>query len=378
MTLRVLHIYDPSACEDDARLLALLAKRFPRGRIEQSLVCMGQLPDGCLLPDNVKVVDIPRRLEWSGSVVPALQKRIVRSEPSVILAWGVKAAVAARLACEDELPVVLTLADPAMADALSKWWRSAGGGASKIEIICSAQHVQRRVVEAGVPIEVTAVIRPGVDFAAIREARQRISRSDLGLPQQGRVFLTASPPTRPGGQYLAMWALAILHHIWPNASLVFPGVSKEQRRMVRLAEQIYCPQVYFPVGDRFAPAELLAVADALVVPATADIPTGWLAWAMAAGVPIIGSAVPAVAEMIADRHNGFLCKPGEPHTLAIRMRTAMESDPAKLQECVRTAQQQAFEIFRAERCIDEYLKVIDNAVQGRSAVENIQDAAVDA
>jgi glycosyltransferase involved in cell wall biosynthesis len=190
-------------------------------------------------------------------------------------------------------------------------------------------------------------------------------------------MVTASPPSRVGGQYYAVWAVAILHHIWPDAVLIVPGRSREQGRIGRLIETIYCPQAYRLTEDRYSPAELLAVADALLVPALNDVPTSWLAWAMAAGVPIIGSAVPSVSEYVADRQNGFLCRPGEPHTLAIRIRTAFESADV-LSSCVQIGRHQAYEAFRSERCVEEFLKVIRNMAARRPALAGIRDVAIHA
>ena len=80
---------------------------------------------------------------------------------------------------------------------------------------------------------------------------------------------------------------------------------------------------------------------------------------------------------MADRHNGFLCKPGEPHTLAMRIRTVFES-PDLRRQCAEMARGQAYDVFRAQRCAEEYLKVFRTMAAGRRAIAEVQDAAVDA
>jgi glycosyltransferase involved in cell wall biosynthesis len=230
-------------------------------------------------------------------------------------------------------------------------------------------------VENGIPPDATTVIRPGVDFGAIRRARETVTRESMGLPATGRVLLTPSPPSREGGQFEAVWSAAILHLIWPDASMIVPGTSREGERIRRLGESIYCPQMFQIVGERYTRAELLAVADALIVAAKEDIPTGWIAWAMAAGVPVIGVANYAVTELIADRHNGFLCKTAEPHALATRIRLALE-DPEMVRQCVTTARSQAYDVFRLQGCVSEYVKVIDNVSGGRPVFDAIKDSAL--
>jgi len=330
------------------------------------------------VPVGVHTAHTGRR--FNSPLVTALDIRrlLARQRPDVVLVWSGFAAAAARMSgwtCGGS-PMVVIICDPGAAGRWGEWWRSVRAERDSIDLLCLSQTIRRRLVESGVPLSATAVIRPGVDFAAVRRARESFGRGVVGLGPRGRVLLTASPPSRVGGQFYAVWAAAILHHIWPDACLVIPGTSREQRRICRLIDTIYCPQIYFPTANRFTPAQLVAISDMLIVPAVGDVPTGWLAWAMAAGVPVVGSAVPTVAEVIKDRHNGFLCQPGEPHTLATRIKTAAESGDL-LRQCVERARSQAYAVFRAERCVDEYLKVIRNLRAGRRAVENIHDAAIE-
>lgn len=370
VAIRLMHIVDEAAGEDGIRLLSLLLRLMPGARIEQEVVAVGRLPATLSVPPSVPIHRLGRRFGWPPAWALDVDRVLKKLRPDLVHAWSGATWTAAGLGRARR--VAVTLADPAEAQGVSRWWRSLTRRPEGL-VVCSNRTVQRRLIEAGVPAEATTVIRPGVDFGAIREARARVRREELGLPPQGRVLLTASPPSRAGGQFLAVWAMAMLNQIWPDARLILPGESREQRRLVRLIAQINCPEAYVVVGNRYSPAELLAVADALVAPATGDVPTGWLAWAMAAAVPVVGSAVPSVAELIADRHNGFLCRPGEVHTLAVRIRTALESD--ELRSCAEAARGQAYDVFRAQGCVDQYLRLFQNLHEGRRPVEGVVDMA---
>ncbi len=373
MAVRLTHIVDESTDEDGLRLLSLLLASMPRDRVEQRVVVIGRAPTTLAAPEGVQVSRLGRRFKWPVAWLPALQRLFAGKQPDVLYAWGTGATLAVAGRC-DPCPILTIVSDPADAREYSQWWHGAGGDGRRTDVLCSSKLVQRRLVEAGVAIAATAVVRPGVDFAPIARVARTRHRADIGLPPEGRVLLTASPPSRPGGQYYAVWATAILYQIWPDVHLVIPGTSREQKRLRRFIERIYCPEVYRLTGDRYAPAELLALSDMLIVPAVGDIPTSWLPWAMAASVPIVGSAVPAVAELVTDLHNGFLCRPAEPHTLAACIRAAADSGN-RLRQCVETARRQAFELFRVQRCVDEHFSVIDNLVSGGRAVGTLQDAA---
>ncbi|HOB76480.1 MAG TPA: glycosyltransferase family 4 protein [Phycisphaerae bacterium] len=367
-----MHIVDETAAEDGMRLLSLLLQHLPPAEVDQEVLMIGLSPPALRVPAGVPVHRVGRRFGWTMASLVDVQRVLKKRCPELVHAWSSSAWTVASIAAAGRATVTLT--DPAEARTAGRWWRSAGPRARGL-MVCSATSMQRKLVEAGVPIEATTIIRPGVDFAAIREAKSRVRREDLGLPPHGRVLLTVSPPSRAGGQLLAVWAMAMLNQIWPDARMLIPGESREAQRLLRLIRQINCPQVYLPVGNRYNPAELMAVADALITPANDDIPTAWLAWAMAAGVPVIGSATPAIAELIADRHNGFLCRPGEVHTLAIRIRTAMESPD--LGRCIETARGQAYDVFRAQACVDQYLRLFKNLQSGRPPAEGVRDMAMD-
>ena len=376
MAVHVLHLVDAGAAECDLRTLNMLLRHLPADRVCQSVVRVG-VPLAVLdVPKEILTSSIGHGLNWPMVSGAALQRQLRGSAVDVVFAWGAGAAATAISSGRAEWPVVATVSDPSAAEDTSKWWRSSGGHAGRIDVICSSQVVQRRLVEAGLPIDATAVIRPGVDFGEIRALGRRRDHLPIEAHDLNPLLVTASPPSRAAGQFNAVWAVAILRQIWPTAGLIVPGRSREQERIRRLVDRIDSPAAFVFTEWEHGPAALLAGADALVAPAIDDAPTGWIPWAMAASVPVVGSAVPCVTEMIADRHNGFLCKPDEPHTLASRIRFALTSDDIRRQ-CVETARGQAYDVFRSRQCIDAYLKVIDNILAGRRPITDVRDAAID-
>lgn len=373
MAIRLTHLVHEETCEDGARLCSLLLRKLPAAQVSQRVLVMGAAPAGLMLPDGLQVGQVSKPLIWPFISALPLQRRLRQERPDVLIAWSPLAAAAAGAQGRDTMLAVA--ADPAESSRWSRWRSAlATGGVSHL---CVNGTVRRTLIEAGVPADATAVIRSGIDFAEVRRARETMSREQLRIAADARVFLTTAPASRAGGQYYAAWAAAILQYIWPGTVLVVPGISVEQRRIGRLVDSIGRSDSFRLTGLRYSPAELMAVADALVVPALGDVSTGYIPWAMAAGVPIIGSAVPCVTEYIADRANGFLCRPGEPHTLAVRIRTAFDS-PDVMAGCVQTARHQAYETFRAERCVEEFLRAIRNLAAGRTVLAGVQDAAVDA
>ncbi len=374
MVHRVLHVIHESAPEDAALLLAQLIEAMPDERVDQHVLIVGRATPAVASLPRERVTRVGSRMLLPVGAGPDVRRVVNRRRPTVVIAWDMVSAAALGAAQVQRSPVIVTIADPRDAESAARWHRSLAG-AAQVVMVCLSQRVQRRLVEFGVPLESTTIIRPGVDFGAIREARESVTRKTLGLPESGRVFVTASPPTRAGGQFEALWAVAILRLIWPDTRLLIPGISREQRRLKRLVRAIGGGEIFAFVDERYSRAELLAVADGLLVPAKDDVASGWIAWAMAAGVPVIGVAQYSVAELIADRHNGYLCKTAAPHEFAIRIRTALENTEL-VRQCCATARSTAYDVFRMRGCTQEFLKVITNVAEGRPVFADVQDLAI--
>lgn len=357
MATRVTHVIDENAPEEAVRLLRFVLRLAPTQHLTQAVLALGRVPEGLAGLDGIRVDRISRRCDWPVASVLELRQKVRAQEPEAIVAWGSAAAAVTMLRPR---PTVVAVADPCEADEVGRWWVRATERGDRYHILCSSGCIQHRLMDAGVAFVATSVVPPGVDADEIKSDAASAHRTDLGLQPDARVLLTASPPSRDGGQFHAVWAAAILHQIWPDVRLVIPGVSREQRRLRRLIGQINCPDVFVVTENRYPPGALLDVSDMLVVPAIGDISIGWLAEAMAAGVPIVGSTVPSVAEVLTDGQNGFLCAPGEPDTLAACIRTAAEAGERR-DRCIQAARQQAAEMFDPERCVAGYLAAIDQA-----------------
>ncbi len=363
MSVRVSHVLDATTHEDAVRLVTLLLRRLPRDRVEQRVAVMGECPV-LQEPPHVPVVHVGRRLNWPMASVLDLQRVLRRQHPQVVLAWGASAAAVAATATGQDPPVAVVVADPAETAEIARWWP--GSAAESFgQVVCTSDTARRRLVECGLPAARITVIRPGIDYGELRQARLAADRRTAGLPAGGTMLLTASPPSRAAGQYYAAWAAAILQQVWPDVSMVVPGVSREQERIRRLVEGLPCRNLYQFTRNRISPMELLSLADVLVFSPSGDVGIYWLAMAMAAGTTIVATAVPSVTELVTDGQTAFLCKPDQPHLLAARIHEAV-GDPDTRRRCADAARDQAFEVFRAETCVDAFLRLIADAVRGQA------------
>ncbi len=356
MPVRILHVISEQTTEDSLTQLSLLLAGLPKDRFSQRIEAVGKPRASFSLPPCT------HRMRPSGLGLPFAfgspeLRRLLKSHPAdLALAWDTEVVPAA---VDRGGPRWVTIVSTASTvPRAGRWYRSAANSFGRAHLICLSEAIRERLRADGLPQDSLSVIRPAADFAAVRQADRSRIRADLGLQAGARVLLTAGTPSQAAGQYVAVWATAILYQIWPDVRMILPGGSREDRRARRLAEECYCPEIFRVAGDQYTPADLLAASDLLILPGTEDQPDGWLAWAMAAGVPIVATAVPGIRELIRDGQTGFLVDSPRPHALATRIRLLWEDEEAR-RRCAKTASYVAYEMFRPQKCLDAYLDLFD-------------------
>jgi glycosyltransferase involved in cell wall biosynthesis len=110
---------------------------------------------------------------------------------------------------------------------------------------------------------------------------------------------------------------------------------------------------------------LLARARIFAMPSTYE-PLGISALeAMAAGLPVVATAVGGLREVVIDGQTGFLCRPGDPQDLADRLTSLLSDDDlaSKMGERGRDAAQR----FTVERTTEGYAQVYDRLLNSHHA-----------
>ena len=188
-------------------------------------------------------------------------------------------------------------------------------------------------------------------------------------------MLLLPPVDTHGGHVTGIWATLLVHVIRDDVQIVIPGRSREAARLRRLIRNIGRETaVRFP-GDRFDLPELLAASDVALFLPPADASVSSLVWAMASGRPILASATYAVAEMLANAHNAWLCRPDDPKAAAKKLLRIIES-PGDSRDLIDRARSQAYEIFGRQRMTAQYARAYENLIAERAAGDGIVDSAV--
>ena len=136
------------------------------------------------------------------------------------------------------------------------------------------------------------------------------------------------------------------------SKLVLIGEGPELRECRALAAEARALSDLVLLGRQVAVWELLPLADAYVLTSEQESFGLSALEAMACGVPVVGTNVGGVPEVILDGDTGFLCEVGDTDGMAIRLE-ALAADSASAARMALRSRQHA-EVFEATRIVSQY------------------------
>lgn len=182
-------------------------------------------------------------------------------------------------------------------------------------IVANAQAAADRLGRERVAQRKIAVVPNGLDI-------ERFTPRAVRLPVR-RVAMVANLRPEKGHDVLIQAAALILAE-FSDARFELIGSGTEQRRLMALADERGVSHAVAFVGHSDAIPERLAAADAFVLPTRSDALPNAVLEAMAAGLPVVATAVGGIVEVIDDGVTGLLVPPGDPRALADALGRLME------------------------------------------------------
>jgi glycosyltransferase involved in cell wall biosynthesis len=237
---------------------------------------------------------------------------------------------AARLA---RVPVVAARRD--LAHHISRGHRLALrlmlGGAQRV--LANAGTVAAQAAqEDGVPASRLAIVPNGVDLERFDALAS--PPADLGPGPNILVVARMNHPVKGHGDLVETAARVM--RVRPDARFHIAGDGPcEADVRARVAAVGVEPVINF-LGSRTDIPALLAAADIVHHPARAEGMPNAVIEAMAAGRPIVATAVGGVPEILAHGHTGLLVRPGDPDGAAAAL-LALLADPARAERMGRAA-----------------------------------------
>ncbi len=370
--IRVCHLFDETAGWEQRVGVWQLLDRLDRDLFRHDVAMLSGDSQNALASLAVPIHSIPHVAPLDFVSAPFVRKWLDKTGADIVHAWGTRAASVA--AAATDLPIVVELIDPATAARDSRIIRSIARTIG-FGVVCNSERLRRLLTENGVALELSAVVRPGVDFSKINKTKRSDLREELGLADDDFVIVVPESRPRENGPFDAAVATCLFNHLEPNTRLLVSGEPTEQRRIEQFCGRAARISGMFCSGRDHPFEDLVAVSDALVIASRGEISTTTIAWAMAANTAIIAPAVYSVAELIGSGLNGILYKHAPDRSPSVTIARLLR-DRVKLDKMKEVARGHAYEVFGIRRRIDQIIQVYRNVQDGNVAGEGIIDSAM--
>ena len=207
------------------------------------------------------------------------------------------------------------------------------------------------------------VIPNGIDVEAFAGGDPDAARRDLGLePSERAVVMVAA--LRPEKAHEAFVdAIARLRAAgWPVRGLIVGEGPRRAAVEAAIAASGVADRIAM-LGRRDDVARILRAADALVLPSHDVVETLPLVVleAMAAGVPVVASAVGSVPDVVRRGETGWTIPPADGAAAARALREVF-ADAARTREITRRAHEMVTRRFGADRMADDYDRLLRELV----------------
>jgi glycosyltransferase involved in cell wall biosynthesis len=190
--------------------------------------------------------------------------------------------------------------------------RTAYGFAHRI--VANSRAAADRLAVERVPARKVSVVPNGLDAEAFAVSRTRNTLR--------RVVVVANLRAEKGHDVLIDAAVEVLRH-FPDARFDVVGDGPERASLLARASARGVMPAFSFAGHCEEVAARLAAADIFVLPSRSEAFPNAVLEGMAAGLPVVASAVGGVLELIAEGKTGLLVPPGSPAALAQRLVSLM-------------------------------------------------------
>ncbi len=335
MSARILHLLDASTPPEAVEILALLLRQT---RDDCHLAALGHHSTGALVAAAgiQKPVSFFHSMGWADPTGWRSLRRLWKAlNPTHIHAWGIPAAIAVtmsrfageRLVTLVDMPKKMHLLFLPM---IHKGGITGFAAPAACQWIVTTSWLKRELHSHSIAADAVTLVRQPLPLAGSSIAGAAL-REDLGLlPGDGPVLLlggdggdtavlanspqdplhqtSTTPANASGGPRhdLGLWAAAILQQIFPRIRVIVRQDSRGRPDpgLNRLFNRLPDNDIVLLAPAKYSWQDLLSIADAFVVTPDGPFAGGSILHAIAARVPVIGTPVDAVRELLNGRQNG--------------------------------------------------------------------------
>src|SRR3954463_10282369 len=216
-----------------------------------------------------------------------------------------------------------------------------------------------RLRHEGVPTPKILVIPNGIDISHFRAPQPR---------KQRRIIATVANLRQEKGHDVLLHAAALIRGRVPDVRFRIIGDGPLRESLQQLASGLGLLDVVEFLGHREDVSALLATSDLYAFPSRTEAFPNGLIEGMAAGLPVVASAVGGMLELVDDRRNGRLVPPGDHQALADVLLELME-DASMADELAAAARRTIEARYSFTRMVSAFTDLYISELSARGCLE---------
>ena len=230
------------------------------------------------------------------------------------------------------------------------------------KVVANSGAAAERLLRERVPARKVAVIQNGLDFDQFGPRRLQ--------PPLRKVIVVANLRPEKGHDVLMDAAVHVLRR-FPDAQFEIVGAGPELEMLLARAYARRMTHAITFLGHRDDVPARLAGADIFVLPSRSEAFPNAVLEAMAAGLPIVASAVGGIVELVDDHRTGLLVPPDDPISLARSVCRLMD-DPVFAERLGEAARAEAQARYSFERMVEAFEFIYLTELTRRGVLETRQ------
>ncbi|MBN1993495.1 MAG: glycosyltransferase [Anaerolineae bacterium] len=317
MPVKLFHLITELSVGGAQKALFRLLKYLDRDRFAPVVACLYN-GEGTVATEirnlDIPVFDLGMTAKWRGDALGRLYRLLRREQPDILHTWlfhaNLPGRVLGRLA---GVPVIICAERTMVME--SEWRYRLNRSTIKLvdRVIANSANVREFCLShIGLPAEKVVVIPNGIELNPAPPPARAAARQSLGLPLESLVVGAVSRFAPVKGLDVLLRALVQV----PHARLVVVGDGPERANLTQLAGDLGITQQVHWAGYRADVPHLLPAFDLFVQPSWHEGLPNTILEAMAAGLPVVATAVGGTPEVVVDGVTGLIVPPGDPMALA--------------------------------------------------------------
>lgn len=228
-------------------------------------------------------------------------------------------------------------------------------------VIAVTDAVKTVLLDSGIVNSRIAVIYPGQEVDKFRQASvlRDQTREELGFSANQSVVAAAGKIHYGKGSFDLLEAIHLLSCKYPAVELMFIGDGEDRQNVESKAKELGIESHVHYTGFRHDIERFLAAIDVFALPSKTYESFGMvIIEAMAAGKPVIGTALGGIPEIITHEETGILVQPGNPAELASAIEILI-LNPLLREKLVRQADKKVEDLFTAEASARQLIELLN-------------------